>query len=102
MLPEGATVRNGEEGDADLATVLVHGTFNVNADSRRAFVQDRELWFVVEQPRHLRDQTSTTCYSPEGGKRRQRPRSEYLFYNQIKLNENEENYAQRCAAFRHR
>ena len=62
-------MRNGEEGDADLATVLVHGTFNVNADSRRALVQDRELWFVVEQPRHLRDQTSTTCYSPEGGKR---------------------------------
>ena len=53
MGPQRPAVGHGEERDADLATVFVHGALDVDADGRRALVQDGELGLVVEQPRHL-------------------------------------------------
>jgi len=52
MGPQRPAVGHGEERDADLATVFVHGALDVDADGRRALVQDGELGLVVEQPRH--------------------------------------------------
>lgn len=44
---------DSEERDADLATVQVHGAFDVHADRTRTLVQDRKLRLVIEQSRHL-------------------------------------------------
>ena len=55
MFPQGPSVRYRKQCDAHLAAVLVHGALDVDADGRRTLVQDRELWFVVEQASHLEE-----------------------------------------------
>lgn len=53
MLPKGATMRDREQRDVLLSAVSVHGILDVDADSARALVQDRELRFMIKQPSHL-------------------------------------------------
>lgn len=55
---------DGEERDANLATVQVHGAFDVHADRTRTLVQDSKLWLVIEQSRHLHNTTQVMNQIP--------------------------------------
>lgn len=53
MLPKGATMRDREQRNVLLSAIFIHGILDVDADSTRAFVQNRELRFMIKQPSHL-------------------------------------------------
>lgn len=52
MFPERLPVRDGEQRDSNFATVLVHFTFDINGNGRRALIQYRKLWIVIEESGH--------------------------------------------------
>lgn len=51
--PKPRPVGDGEEGDAHLAALRVHGSLHVHGYGGGALVEDRELRAVVEKARHL-------------------------------------------------
>lgn len=51
--PQAFPMRHSEQRYASASTVLVHLAFHIYANRRCTLVKDRELWFVVEQTRHL-------------------------------------------------
>ena len=53
MDPEGFSVGDGEEGDSEFATLVVHRPFHIDGDCRSAFIENSELWSMIEQSGHL-------------------------------------------------
>ena len=51
-LPQCRTVRDGEKRDAEILSILIHRTLDVDRHCAGTFVQQRILWPVVIKTRH--------------------------------------------------
>lgn len=50
-----------------LFAVLIHLSFHIYRHGARTLIQDRELWLVVEQSRHLKTQLISTVFMAQWG-----------------------------------